>query len=89
MWGASEFSATGTLKTYDRATQLQKIECPTLFICGEYDEASPSTAKQYAKTAVNADFVEIKNASHAILAEKPNQLIKIVSRFMSRLDTNK
>ena len=89
MWGASEFSATGTLKTYDRVIQLQKVECPTLFICGEYDEASPNTAKQYTKTMVNADFVEIKNASHAILAEKPSQLIKTVNHFISRLDTSK
>ena len=28
MWGASEFSATGSLKHYDKVGQLEKINCP-------------------------------------------------------------
>jgi len=89
MWGASEFSATGILKNYDKVSQLEKIGCPTLFICGEHDEARPKTAKQYAKTIPDADFVEIKNASHAILAEKPSKLIKTIRHFVTRIDINK
>lgn len=89
MWGASEFSATGTLKNYNKVNQLEKIDCPTLFICGEHDEASPKTAKQYAKKISDAAFVEIKNASHAILAEKPSKLIKTIRHFVTRIDINK
>jgi proline iminopeptidase len=86
MWGASEFSATGTLKNYNKVSQLEKIGCPTLFICGEYDEARPNTAKQYAKKISTADFVEITNASHAILAERPAQLVKTIRQFVSGID---
>jgi len=89
MWGASEFSATGTLKNYSKVSQLGKIGCPTLFICGEFDEARPNTAKQYAKKITNADFVEIKNASHAILTERPTQLVKTIRSFVARIDTEK
>jgi len=88
MWGASEFSATGSLKNYNKVRQLEKIGCPTLFICGEYDEARPTTAKQYAKKVSDAAFVEIKNASHAILAERPSQLIKTIRLFVTPIDTN-
>ena len=84
MWGASEFSATGTLKNYNKISQLEKIDCPALFICGEHDEARPRTAKQYAKKVPNANFVEIKSASHAILAEKPGQLLKTIRQFITR-----
>ena len=84
MWGASEFSATGTLKNYNKISQLEKIDCPTLFICGEHDEARPRTAKRYAKAIPDADFVEIKSASHALLAEKPVQLIKTIRQFITR-----
>ncbi len=86
MWGASEFSATGTLKNYTRVSQLKKIGCTTLLICGEYDEARPNTAKQYAKKIPDAEFVEIKNASHTILTEKPAQLVKTIRQFINRID---
>ena len=89
MWGASEFSATGSLKNYNKVSQLEKIDCPTLFICGEHDEARPKTAKQYAKKIPGADFVEIKSASHAILAERPSQLVKTIRQFVTRIDINK
>ena len=86
MWGASEFSATGTLKNYNKVSQLKKIACTTLLICGEYDEARPNTAKQYVKKISNAAFVEIENASHAILTEKPTQLIRTIRQFVNRID---
>jgi proline iminopeptidase len=89
MWGASEFSATGSLRNYNKVNQLGKIECPALFICGEHDEARPDTAKRYAKKVPDSNFVEIKSASHAILAEKPSQLVNIIRHFVARIDINK
>ena len=89
MWGASEFSATGSLRNYNKVNQLGKIDCPTLFICGEHDEARPDTAKRYAKKVPDSNFVEIKSASHAILAEKPSQLVNIIRHFVARIDINK
>jgi len=89
MWGASEFSATGSLKNYNKVSQLEKINCPTLLICGEHDEARPSTAKQYAKKISDSNFVEIKSASHAILAEKASQLVKTIRYFVTRIEIKK
>ena len=82
MWGASEFHATGTLKKYDRVTDLARISCPTLIICGEHDEAQPATGKRYSKIIPDAQFTSIKGASHAILAERPKQLIKTIGDFI-------
>ena len=31
MWGGSEFTATGTLRTYERAVQLKTLNLPVLF----------------------------------------------------------
>ena len=39
MWGPSEFTATGTLKTFDATPWLAGIKVPTLFVTGEFDEA--------------------------------------------------
>ena len=71
MWGASEFSATGTLKDYDRTRDLNKVQAPTLLVCGQYDEATPKTARRYARMIPDARFVEIKNAHTRFFPRNP------------------
>ncbi|MCH8546989.1 MAG: proline iminopeptidase-family hydrolase, partial [Cryomorphaceae bacterium] len=65
MWGHTEFTATGTLKNYNRSKSLREIEVPALFITGEYDEARPYTVLQQAVTAPKGEFAVIPNAGHA------------------------
>jgi len=43
LWGPSEFSATGTLEKYERVAYLKKLNIPVLFVCGEFDEATPAS----------------------------------------------
>lgn len=83
MWGPSEFKATGTLKTYERASKLKKLKMPVLLICGEHDEATPSTVKKYHKMIKQSEFCVIKKASHSIARENPKALIKAISDFIS------
>jgi proline iminopeptidase len=86
MWGASEFSATGTLKNYNRVNELRQISCPTLLVCGQYDEARPATARRYTRLIPDARFSEIRGASHAIIAEKPRQLLHTVGTHITQAD---
>lgn len=86
MWGASEFHATGTLKDYDRVSDLVNVECPSLVICGEHDEATPRSGKRYAKQLPDARFEMIPDASHAILSERPARLIKAIRGFLKETD---
>ncbi len=86
MWGVSEFSATGTLKNYDQVNQLKDINVPTLIMCGEHDEATPATAKKYTKKIANAQFGEVKGASHTFLIEKPKPALKVIRAFISGLE---
>jgi len=87
MWGASEFSATGTLKTYDRSTHLTHILVPTLIVCGEHDEATPSTGLKYAKQLPQGQFAEVKSASHSIWEEKPARLATVIQRFIKKIES--
>ena len=82
MWGPSEFSATGTLKKYERVSHLKKINIPVLLVCGEFDEATPQTVKKYHKLVKDSQFQIIKNASHCISLERPKELIKVVRGFL-------
>jgi len=86
MWGPSEFNATGTLKTYDRVSDLSKIEIPTFLICGQYDEARPETAFKYSKKIKGSEFTVMPNCSHAILGEKPKPLIAEYKRFIKSIE---
>ena len=86
MWGASEFWATGTLKDYDGVNKLQNINIPALFLCGEHDEARPSTIKRYSKLAPISRFFEIKNTSHAILAENSKLMTKKIRCFLKDVE---
>lgn len=84
MWGPSEFKATGSLKTYDQVDFLKHIKVPTLFVCGEHDEATPKTTKSYAKLVKKSEFHIIKGASHSILFEKKKPMLKVIDDFISK-----
>lgn len=83
MWGPSEFKATGTLKTYERASKLKTLKMPVLLICGEFDEATPKTVQKYHKMIKQSEFSVIKNASHSIARENPKDLLKVINQFIS------
>ena len=45
MWGPSEYTVTGTLKTYDGTAFLRKVKTPTLFTVGSSEQADTVTIK--------------------------------------------
>jgi len=47
MCGPSEFTVSGTLKTFERAEDLKNIKIPVLYTCGRYDEATPGATEYY------------------------------------------
>lgn len=86
MWGPSEFTATGSLKTYDRTSRLDEIKVPTLFITGEFDEARPSTVEYYQSLVPGAKFEVVEGAAHLTMQDKPEQSNKIVLDFINSLE---
>jgi proline iminopeptidase len=86
MWGPSEFTALGALKTYDRTNRLGEIKIPTLFITGEFDEARPSTVKYYQSLVPGAKFELIKGAAHLTMQDKPGESNKVVIDFLDSLE---
>jgi proline iminopeptidase len=87
MWGPSEFEPTGTLKKYERANQLAKINVPSIIICGEHDEATPGTGARYARKIPGCQFHEVKSARHAIWDEKPARIRKVISGFLDDVES--
>jgi len=86
MWGPSEFTITGTLKNYERVDQLHKITMPTLFTCGEYDEATPATTRYYQQNLPGSQLHIFKNASHEHHIEKREEYLSVVRKFLNSVE---
>ena len=89
MWGDSEFMVTGNLKDFDAATHLEKIQIPTLFLVGEFDEARAETVKKYQQHMTNAQVTVLKNAAHMSMIDEPKAFIATVNDFLNRVDNRK
>ncbi len=87
MNGPSEFALTGTLKDYDCTAYLPEIKIPTLFICGEYDEAVPATTQYYQNLVPNSQLVVVPNAGHLAMDDDSTYYVDAVGKFLKEVDT--
>jgi proline iminopeptidase len=89
MWGPTEFNATGTLRTFDRISDLSNITKPTLFIGGEFDEVLTETLYYY-QTLVTGSKVEIvPNAGHAKTRDNPEDYMRMLKTFLAEVESGK
>ena len=86
MWGPSEFTGTGTLKTYDRTGRLGELKLPVLYTTGEYDEARPSTVIWYQSLTPGAEFALIPGSAHLTSVDAPEAFADSVSRFLRAVE---
>lgn len=84
MWGPSEFKATGTLKNLELVDGLNQIKIPSIFICGEFDEATPETTAYYSSMMPGSEFHVILGSSHMHHAEKKEEFLTIVGDFLRK-----
>ena len=86
MWGPSEFTATGTLKDFSLVDRLHEINIPVLLTVGRYDEVRPQTVEFYKSKIPNAEMIIIEDASHCTHNEKPEELLRIIKDFLSKVE---
>ncbi|WP_421837841.1 proline iminopeptidase-family hydrolase [Novosphingobium sp.] len=85
MWGPVEFRATGTLRDYNGEPLLARLDGRrTLFVAGEFDEARPQTVAGFARRVPHAQYRTISGAAHAILRDKPESYLRIISEWCRR-----
>jgi proline iminopeptidase len=82
MWGPTEFTATGTLKSYDRTKDLEKLELAVLFIAGQYDEARPATMKKLQEKVRASKLVIIPDSGHGLYRDQPILYIEALREFL-------
>ncbi len=82
MWGPSEFTATGTLRAYDRTSRLAELHLPVLYTAGEFDEARPPTVAHFRSLTPGAQFALIPGSAHLTTIDAPEAFADTVSRFL-------
>ncbi len=87
MWGPDETIAMGNLKGYTCVDRLKNLTLPVLYLCGQYDEASPESTRYFqqhtgTKRSPKARLVVFPNASHATYREVPDLYFKTVRAFL-------
>ncbi len=87
MWGPSEFTSTGTLKTFDGTEWLKGITVPALFMAGEFDEATPTSTEQFSKLVAGARFEMIPGSGHVSQNDNPAFMLRTVREFLHAADT--
>ena len=86
MWGPSEFTSTGTLKHFDATASLRGINVPTLFVAGEFDEATPSSTRNFSRLVPGSEFVVIPGSGHMTMNDNPDALLAAVRTFLAEVE---
>ena len=85
--GPSEFTITGTLKSYDATPFLKRVKVPTLFTVGEVDEADPVTIRKQAAMLPGAKVVVIPGAAHMTTWDNPVAMLAAVRTHLRAQDS--
>jgi proline iminopeptidase len=86
MWGPTQFNATKDLKNFDRVDELAKIKVPTLYLCGQFDQARPLTVKYYQSLTPGSKFAVIKDAGLNTMHDNPQQNNQTIADFLHKIE---
>ena len=82
MNGPTEFDVIGSLRTWDRTVDLDRISHPTLITCGRYDEITPACSETIREGVPGARLVVFEESAHCAHLEEPDLYVETVERFL-------
>jgi proline-specific peptidase len=86
MNGPSEFTVTGTLKTWDVMDRLGEIRTPALLVGGRHDECRPAHLAEMHRRITGSQLAIIEDASHLCFAEQPEEFTALLNSFLDRIE---
>jgi len=86
MQGPSEFTITGTLKTYDATASLKDISVPTLFTSGQHDEVVPATVRRFHELVPGSKMEVIPDAAHMMMHDQPELYVKTIRDWLRHVE---
>lgn len=73
------------LANLQMGNSLQKIETPTLLLCGSKNKANLPATKKLSSLLPNSETVIIKNGRHELNRSSPEELSCTINRFIKKL----
>ena len=86
MNGPNEFSITGTLKDWDRTSQVCRIRQPVLLTRGRYDEFAEPCTDTLQRLIPHTTRVEFATSAHMAMLEERPAYVHTVGTFLSDWD---
>ena len=86
MWGAAEFTATGSLRDFDRTDRLGELTLPVLFLAGRDDEAVPETVEGFQQRVPGARMTVFEHSAHSSYRTETTRYVEVVSAFLRDAD---
>jgi len=86
MNGPTEFTITGPLRTVDVTPRLGMLGVPVLYICGQFDEATPESTRAYAALTPGSEVVVIEGAAHVANYDRPAEYMRALRGWLARHD---
>ena len=86
MQGPSEFGISGTLKKWDRSSDLPKIKVPTLVIGATHDTMDPEHMKWVSTQVQQGEFLLCPNGSHCAFYDDQKRYFDGLTKFIKMVD---
>ena len=77
-------SLVNSMSDLDIASNLDKVKCKTLILCGDKDNQNMESAKLLNKNIKGSSFRTIDNSSHEVNIDNPKELSNIIYDFWSQ-----
>lgn len=76
-------AACKILQETDLVPQLHRLKVPTLVVCGEFDQATPSALnRQIAEKVAGAKYIQLPGCGHCPPLEQPQQFLAAIKEFV-------
>jgi proline-specific peptidase len=86
MAGPNDLVVTGSLKSWDREGDLERIEARTLVTCGRHDEITPACAATLAAGITDAQLTVFEDSGHLPHVEQADEFAREVAAFLEAVD---
>ncbi|KRL32754.1 proline iminopeptidase-family hydrolase [Liquorilactobacillus uvarum] len=87
--GPTEFTITGSLKTWSIRDRLQHIKAPTLLLGGEYDSMNPDVIRSMTNRFPNAQSHICPQGSHFSMWDDNKDYFKAIDDFLKKVEKTK
>src|SRR5262249_20605368 len=87
MWGAAEFTSTGSLHDFDFSNRLGELTLPVLFLAGRHDEAVPETIEEFRQRVPGARMTVFERSAHSSFRTETARYVQVVGDFLREAES--